>query len=505
MHRPVQEIRYEKFLEAEFDKTLHLEPPLFVGREAWGQLFSVARHAARLGCKSIAIESHYIDRHYMEEHGVFYSRNLVVYRNYCQRVHFFTSEPGSLESELKSLRLELRDESTDGYRSRCQEFSERAYLGFCVVKPLPGCPVGRTVLKPYDPKPPSSGAYKSSFSCTRPYIVHFAGLELKVIGLAFQQQDLGVSACATTALWSALQKVNESEEINSTTPAQITLLASQYALPFGRPLPSEGLSLGQMCQAVRSLSLAPVVIPATAFDAARGYLYSTVLSNAAAVLILDTGDDKMAHAVTLVGAWSREPLQPCVLQLGLDDQAGNLQGIYVHDDRNGPYMPAAIRPETDRLWLDLDLNGRIEPWRLSHLLIPFHAKIRCSFTSLRRRARQTVGFLTAYQRAANIAPDSVSFVTWIRRSHRYVKELLTKATMRPEAIEQLIASVALPRYVGVIRLESDSFGPVDVLVDTTSTDKNFHISAVVVTDSSRELTVVLAELLAAECSCPLVA
>ena len=36
------------------------------------------------------VEEHYIDRDHMEDHSVFYSRNLYPYSNFCRRVHFFT-------------------------------------------------------------------------------------------------------------------------------------------------------------------------------------------------------------------------------------------------------------------------------------------------------------------------------------------------------------------------------------------------------------------------------
>src|SRR5438045_7509263 len=38
---------------------------------------------------TIVCETHYIDRDYIEDHSVFYSRNLFPYKNYCRRLHFF--------------------------------------------------------------------------------------------------------------------------------------------------------------------------------------------------------------------------------------------------------------------------------------------------------------------------------------------------------------------------------------------------------------------------------
>src|SRR5437867_11968227 len=38
---------------------------------------------------TIVYETHYIDRDYIEDYSVFYSRNLFLYKNYCRRLHFF--------------------------------------------------------------------------------------------------------------------------------------------------------------------------------------------------------------------------------------------------------------------------------------------------------------------------------------------------------------------------------------------------------------------------------
>ena len=78
---------------------------------------------------------------------------------------------------------------------------------------------------------------KAGIRRNREYIAHLAGFELRVRGLAFQQQDQGVSACATTALWSAIHGVAPKEGLSIPTPADITEAASRYLLVGGRSLP----------------------------------------------------------------------------------------------------------------------------------------------------------------------------------------------------------------------------------------------------------------------------
>ena len=62
--------------------------------------------------------------------------------------------------------------------------------------------MGRTVLKWFPDK--SAETTPRVLSSSRKYFVHIAGVELHVEGLAWQQQDTGVAACATISLWSML-------------------------------------------------------------------------------------------------------------------------------------------------------------------------------------------------------------------------------------------------------------------------------------------------------------
>ncbi len=53
------------------------------------QLRYFGEYLAHLNCKTVLVETHYIDRDYMYDTATFYARNLRSYRNFCQRLHFF--------------------------------------------------------------------------------------------------------------------------------------------------------------------------------------------------------------------------------------------------------------------------------------------------------------------------------------------------------------------------------------------------------------------------------
>ena len=150
------------------------------------------------------------------------------------------------------------DQAGRGEHSLIQQNLQAWYLGFSVIRPLPESPIGRTVLPAISPRAPSET--ESSFATIRRHNVHLAGFSLHVDGVPFQSQDQGVSACATTALWSALDCVAATEEITVSSPASITESATRYPLQEGRPFPNEGLTVRQICEAIRTAGFSPLVI-----------------------------------------------------------------------------------------------------------------------------------------------------------------------------------------------------------------------------------------------------
>lgn len=272
------------------------------------------------------------------------------------------------------------------------------------------------------------------FDCACNYTAHVLGVPLRISGLAFQQQDLGVSACATTALWSALQSARELEGSSAATPAQITIRASQFALPFGRSMPSEGLSLDQMCQAVQAFGYAPSLFRAENFEVSRALLYSAVRSGISPVLILEDPKEDLAHAVAVAGmkVW-RSHKRSLVTPL-MDDRAGDLKALYIHDDRYGPYLRAEIRKQKSSFLIRIPLRASLdaETWRLSHILIPMHAKIRLSFGVLRKAAIQIVGDIQAFRESVLSTEAAItSWDMWIMKSHSYVESLIVGENKLP--------------------------------------------------------------------------
>lgn len=464
---------------------------------AFGQLDYLESYLRddEIECSLVAVEDHYIDRDFMEDFSVFYSRSLSNFDNYCRRLHFFCGDPNLVEREFRELTLSRRKLGSELFKRRSHRFSRRHYLGFSVIKPLRGTPVGRTALRPFpdQPGPGTTRGMVRRFPATRRYHSHLLGVELSVRGLAFQQQDVGVAACATTAIWTSLQKNREKEELGVTTPAHITARATQDQLPFGRSMPSEGLSIDQMCQAVQSFGLSPVLSPGKDFLAIRATLYAALQSDLCPVLVIERaepGHTDEYHAVAVVGMKVSDRPQ-AIVQADYFQASDRLAALFVHDDRYGPYLLAPLSQSTEGIELRIRIrkNPRVldtdtgefqidgatedssERWLVSHVLIPTHTKLRLSFPELQEiglRVLQTIDSSLGPQlNQRDQIAKHIDF--WVARSHAYVDTVASaRAPFTSEQAVALVESVALSRYLGIVRLEFSEFGTVDVIVDTTS-------------------------------------
>src|SRR3954468_11330554 len=59
-------------------------------RTVVGQVAYLARYCKALGAKTVVIEDHYIDRHYLDEFAFYYCRSLSPPENYVRRFHLFS-------------------------------------------------------------------------------------------------------------------------------------------------------------------------------------------------------------------------------------------------------------------------------------------------------------------------------------------------------------------------------------------------------------------------------
>lgn len=485
--------------------------------EDWppAQVKYLEAYLSQLGCQTVVVESHYIDRDFVDDVALFYSRSLRNYPNYCRRAHFFRK--GFDQQRWRALvTLPAATEADKAARDEAFRFLRTSYLGFLVQRPLAGAPVGRTVLSAHSAHETS---VSSEFNGTRTYTVHLAGLELVVEGLAFQQQDRGVSACATTALWSALQAVAPLEGLPVPTPADITEAASRYTLPGGRPLPSDGLTTEQICEAARAAGLAPLLVQGSSRSGSperdRAQILAYVSSGLPAVLAVEplpqpggrpAGNE--GHAVCAVGVRLGGVAPRTDHSILYRDMSSALRGVYVHDDRYGPYAYAELgtltierkNERTNETWSEIrTLLTTHWPDRspaklelLKAIIVPVPPKLRLTAGRMRELAHYIA------QVVAKIVPTLSGEITMNCRYSRAVnyREGACKHGLSGEGLYKILCGLALSRYVGVIELTVRKEPLLDVLLDTTETEFNPSVLAMVARQSWPKNALVQLEALA---------
>lgn len=462
-------------------------------------------------------EPNYFDRDYLAEFAAFYSVSSRGYDNICQRLHFFAGNIG---------RRTLTAAAGGGPQGRrALRKLQETYLGFIVKRPIPAAPLGRTVLKWFpDPNLKSTPRVVNP---SRRYVVHIAGVELWVYGLAWQQQDSGVGACATISLWSMLHSSAFDDHHAIPTTADITQHAHKRH-SFGiRVFPSKGLNIHQIYEAIREQDLVPLITDGDIKNDDRktiGFSKARFACTCAWFIrsgypVLIVGEYKSPagtgqHAVCGVGFRSASPIpgDPDVPDLA----DSNIRILYVHDDNLGPSVRFAIdtdtrmamtnepspiieaievarlRPEPPSL-LDgklrqhspTDQYGEIIP---TQLIVAAHNDIRTDPDTLHKAAlRHATNIADMLNKIAGSNDLENVTLSVSARFIRIADYLGSELERRLAGSRQQLARVRLgltenvkpmSLHIGVVRIGLQDATPfVDILYDTTDTDRNHPIFA----------------------------
>lgn len=454
------------------------------------QIDYLARYCQRLGVVTVVSESHYVDRHFLDEFALYYARNLRPPPNTVQRFHMFKrsfSDDGL--TDLMDHRAALTGKPGADFDTDLSH----DYLGFVSIRPVPGAPVGRTVLRRLE-----DDDHRDIWA-TGPHTAHLANLRLSVEGIPFQQQDEAVGACATAALWTALNRVSRRDGIRAPTPAEVSEAASRHLLTTGRTLPAiGGFTMEQLAEAVRQKGLAPEYVgtdPPERFAAAlHTYLRSGIPVVLELRLLVDVaeqgGPERISfggkHAVTAVGFQTGDTSDP-VLEGTLPFSSAFMRKLYLHDDRLGPYARAFVRPtrrrplsddsdadeflpecillevETKREGDDRDEPNKdgLETWLVESALAPVYPKLRLpvrSLIQLGERLGRDVEHIVG-NRAKDLRVD-----LYYERCGEYVQSLNGMVASKASAF---FRQLVFPRWCAIVRWSLEGQAVADFVFDTT--------------------------------------
>lgn len=475
------------------------------------QLRYIKSYLTGAGVVSVIVEPNYFDRDYLDEFSTFYSKSAYGYRNTCDRLHFF-------KNEVTEAGLQL---GLGGEGDPLQE----GYLGFLVLRPLVQAPFGRTVLAWYE------NADEHSERITpvlREYVCNILGLKLTVKGIPWQQQDRGVSACATIALWSMFH--SSAFDANHAIPTTVEITQNALGASSGsRAFPSQGLTISELKEAIYAQSLSPKILAATKIADVEGdantqlasgfsieYLASMCASNIRSgypVLLVgeyvhkDRGDQQ--HAICCMGFREQEQQ---------DKEAGTCSTMddetrifYIHDDNIGPNVRccleeieglAVLRTE-EPAYIDGDQAQPQTPiiFRPSMMIIAVHEEIRMGADPLVAQAKAVAQAISktlneAYGKAGLELP-AISYNAQFLDVRKFYSEYLARVVSNNSALLGKIRtalgrdSQPLCLHIGLVSIGIVGDGPLrimDIIYDTTDSSINCPVVAHIIYDPMLQKT-----------------
>lgn len=396
--------------------------PLVV-REILGQAYE-------LGAQTAVIEYRYIDADYRDEHTRFYSTTFRRYPSVTHRLHFFREPPPA--------ELLVKD--------KFARFSELGYLGYVVMRPVPGAPVGRVMLRP----PAELEAAVTGAVTDR---VNLLGEPLSIEAVPFIAQDAQLLRCAHATLWVACYIHHLRWGAHRMLPGMIADAVPAGA-GFGRSPPSAGLTINQLSGAASAVGLPPLVYDLQSLPDGESIprIACRYLNGGIPVIVAAQG-----HAFVLVGYRRTDPGG------GADERIKFIR----QDDEVGPY------DVVDNYLLD-----SYSPWEF--MVVPLPSKLYLSGEEAEVIGRSRLE--AAYQQAQTpLDLATTSFRTTPMLSNDFKIGL---AERMPEAQAAIYRRMPMSRWVWIVeavdRAQRAAQKPCvlgEAVIDATDHARDRHVLA----------------------------
>lgn len=404
------------------------------------------------GAQTIVVEDNYISRAYLHDYAEYYSLCFYPYSRTCKRVHFFRSEFDSaiLQKEIS------QSESADRV-----SITDDNYLGYIVVKGLPNISIGSAILRTYDPDIDPD----RRFTVKKEYPISFFGIELCIDSLAFQEQDKVISACATSAIWSAFHKTSELFQTPIPTPSEITKSAKNLFVSSGRLFPNLGLDHTQIGNTIDSVGLEfelrnneNIITDLPYF---KSFIYSYIKSGIPVLLGIDI-IDQGKHLITLTGYRKNSELVRKSSKIALFSEG--IKEFYAHDDQVGPYSRLLFNERKNRIktswWKDTD-GDKLYEAEIVSVFVPIYHKIRLNFDDVLTEINPFDGFLRLWFRKK----EEINWDVFIQTSNKYKCSFPKYDTDRKFVSK--IRTHALPRHIWIARAHLGDKLMIEFVFDST--------------------------------------
>lgn len=439
------------------------------------QINFIEDHLHALGAKTIVVETGYIDHDFVEDYSFYYSRCFRSYKPRCARFHCFEKK-----YDKEFIESVILDED-----SNSENELNKSYLGFVIIRPLVDTIIGRTCMIPS-----KDDVISNYFHAKCEIKVSFFGIALSVKCMPFQEQDSMVAACATTALWSALNVTGRLFCHSIMTPSRITLTAKERGVSLYRALPNrDGLSINEMAYTIRRMGLDVVcvdVLPTLTTKRKKSIILGNVFSYLTlGIPVIIVGRIKKAnssippamHAVVANGFdyFDDNELKSHGVDKDADLRrmtAGWIGRIYVCDDRIGPYTSLHVESSSPHL-----ITRDNEVFDVKYLLIPLNDKIRVSYDEVWDVAFKLDGLLL------KLFPI-VKHIKWditLKRSNEFKRDIRKDGEIDEslEKSKRKVLFVCLPKYLWVVTIFLKDKQSAIIGIDSTDAGQGLNIACAI--------------------------
>lgn len=386
------------------------------------------------GCKTVIEESDYVDTDFLSEYENFYARSFEKIPKYCKRLHFFSTEVK--ETDL----IQLHEEQF-----------KKAYIGFCVLRPIDVGKVGRTILSA-----PSSN-HDFFLLCKAPFNSHIMGAEFEVQAMPFMQQDTSVGACAHACMWMTALYMHKKISLPKFLPFQLTEFAAR-AVSYGSMMPNrKGLEIHQVQEALRLAGMQCVTSEdfsklksdtiAEADSRAqkiKQFVYPYMESELP-VILTHKYSSGVGHAVVVVGHNFSRNLNPRIFKTpsGIEylSNVSWVPNFIVNNDGRGPYLT-----------LPTDSMDPKEP-SLKNLAFAI-ALLPPEVTNFAEDVESNViEFMSMWDR--NVSTKDLVFRTFMRASNRFLMDFNDRDI--PQELKDKYRQMPMPKYIWITEISNKDY------------------------------------------------
>lgn len=412
-----------------------------------------------MNAKVILLEHEYISRSYLSDYSTYYSLCYYNYPRKCKRLHFF-SETFDPDTFLKAL-IDKDDQYQNIWNS---------YIGFIVAKPLPEAVIGPTILRTYNEDTGNPNSIRK-FTAKYRYDINIFGKKITIDSLAYQEQDTVLSACATTALWSAFYRTSSLFHTNIPSPSEITKSAGTLYLTSGRVFPNHGLDLYQICKSIESIGLVSELRNNDRIKKDMQYFKAFVYSYLKVGLPVLLGiniENRGLHMVTLVGYRENKSIARPSKEISLLGE--HIDKFYSHDDQIGPFSRlTCLSNNLETSWWDpKDIKKKLKA-NVDAVIIPLHPKIRITFEDIYSK----VNYIDYFFYKAGFYKKDIIWDIFLDFSNSYKEEILNSSFIDDNLKKKIILK-NMPKYIWRARALLNDIILMEVIFDATDIKRGFY-------------------------------